>query len=286
MLLAKHSFQEITMSVHTQVKRISVPQLMSYKGEQKIASLTAYIAPIARLLDESMDMILVGDSTAMVGYAMPNTLSITVDQMAAHAAAVVRSTQRACIMVDMPFGSYQQSPQQAFENAARILAVSGADGVKIEGGIALAETVRFLVDRGVPVLGHIGLMPQYVNTMGGFKAQGMSEESAQRIYEDALAQEQAGAWGVVIEGVAESLARRITEKLAIPTIGIGASPHCDGQVLVTEDILGLTHGKIPKFARQYVDVGAVIRGAVQQYASDVRDGTFPGLENCFGVKKP
>ncbi len=273
------------MSVHSQAKRISVPQLMSYKGQKKIASLTAYTAPIARLLDESMDMILIGDSTAMVGYGLPNTLSITVDQMAAHAAAVVRSTRHACIMVDMPFGSYQQSPRQAFENAARMLAHGGVDGVKLEGGAPLAETVRFLVDRGIPVLAHVGLMPQYVNTMGGFKAQGMTEEAAQRIYDDALAMERAGAWGIVIEGVAESLGRRITEALSIPTIGIGASPHCDGQILVTEDILGLTDRSIPKFARQFADVGAVIRGAVEQYAKEVREGAFPGLENCFGVKK-
>ncbi|MGP1613663.1 MAG: 3-methyl-2-oxobutanoate hydroxymethyltransferase [Pollutimonas bauzanensis] len=274
------------MSVHSQAKRISVPQLMAYKGQQKIAALTAYIAPFARLLDDALDMILIGDSTAMVGYALPNTLSITVDQLAAHAGAVVRSTSHACVIVDMPFGSYQQSPQQAFANAAKMLAASGADGVKMEGGAALADTTRFLVERGIPVLAHVGLMPQYVNTMGGFKAQGMTDESAERILLDAVAHEQAGAFGVVLEGVAEALGRRITERLAIPTIGIGASPACDGQILVTEDILGLSGPRIPKFARQYSDVGAVIRSAVEQYASDVRQGVFPGLENCFGVKKP
>ncbi len=274
------------MSVHSQVKRISVPQLMAYKGHKKIAALTAYIAPFARLLDDALDMILIGDSTAMVGYGLPNTLSITADQLAAHAAAVVRSTSHACIIVDMPFGSYQESPQQAFTNAARVLAASGADGVKMEGGIALAETTRFLVDRGIPVLAHVGLMPQYVNTMGGFKAQGMSDESAERILQDARAHEKAGAFGIVLEGVAEALGRRITEELAVPTIGIGASPACDGQILVTEDILGLSGSRIPKFARQYSDVGVVIRSAVEQYAADVRDGTFPALENCFGVKKP
>ena len=162
------------MSVHTQAKRISVPQLMAYKGQKKIAALTAYSAPFARLLDEALDMILVGDSTAMVGYGLPDTLSITTEQMAAHAAAVVRSTRNVCVIVDMPFGSYQQSPQQAFASAAAMLAASGADGVKLEGGAVLAETTRFLVDRGIPVLAHVGLMPQYVNTMGGFKAQGMS----------------------------------------------------------------------------------------------------------------
>lgn len=273
------------MSVHTEVKRTSVPQIMACKGQRKITSLTAYTAPFARLLDDYLDMILIGDSTAMVGYNLPDTLSITLEQMAAHAAAVVRSTSRACIVVDMPFGTYQESPQQAFASAARMLALSGVDGVKLEGGVALAPTTQFLVERGIPVLAHVGLMPQYVHTMGGFKAQGMSEESAERIFQDALAHQKAGAFAVVLEGVAESLARRITDGLSIPTIGIGASPDCDGQILVTEDILGLSGERIPKFARQFADVGSMIRNAVEQYANEVRDGTFPGLENCFGVKK-
>jgi 3-methyl-2-oxobutanoate hydroxymethyltransferase len=273
------------MSVHSQTKRVSVPQLMAYKGQQKIAALTAYTAPFARLLDDALDMILIGDSTAMVGYGLPDTLSITVDQLAAHAAAVVRSTNHACIIVDMPFGSYQESPQQAFANAARMLAASGADGIKLEGGVAMAETTRFLVERGIPVLAHVGLMPQYVNTMGGFKAQGMTDESAERILQDAVAHELAGAFAVVLEGVAESLGRRITEVLAVPTIGIGASAACDGQILVTEDILGLSGDRIPKFAKQFADVGAMVRTAAERYASDVRSGNFPGLEHCFGVKK-
>ncbi|KAA0890752.1 3-methyl-2-oxobutanoate hydroxymethyltransferase [Pusillimonas sp. ANT_WB101] len=273
------------MSVHRQAKRISVPQLMAYKGERKIAALTSYSAPFARLLDEALDMILIGDSTAMVAYGLPDTLSFTVEQMAAHAAAVVRSTEHACIIADMPFGSYQQSPQQAFASAAHILAASGADGVKLEGGVTMAETTRFLVERGIPVLAHVGLMPQYVNTMGGFKAQGMTDESAERILQDAIAHQHAGAFGVVLEGVAEALGRRITETLDIPTIGIGASPACDGQILVTEDILGLSGDRIPKFARQFADIGSQIRLAVEQYANEVRDGEFPRLENCFGVKK-
>lgn len=278
-------FKEQDVSIHTDIKRISVPQLMACKGERKIASLTAYTAPFARLLDEHLDMILIGDSLAMVGYDMSSTLAITLEQMTAHAAAVVRSTQRACIIVDMPFGSYQESPQQAFKNAAHVLAQSGADGVKMEGGSALAPTTEFLVERGIPVLAHVGLMPQYMNTMGGFKAQGMTDESAERIYNDALAHEKAGAFGLVLEGVAEGLARRITQDVSIPTIGIGASPDCDGQVLVTEDILGLTAGRIPKFARQFADVGALISQAAGQYADEVRSGAFPTLENCFGVKK-
>jgi 3-methyl-2-oxobutanoate hydroxymethyltransferase len=258
---------------------------MACKGQQKIAALTAYSAPFARLMDDYLDLILIGDSTAMVGYNLPDTLSITIDQMAAHAGAVVRSTQHACITVDMPFGSYQESPQQAFRNAARLLASSGVSAVKMEGGAALAPTTQFLVERGVPVLAHVGLMPQYVNTMGGFKAQGMNEAAAERILQDALAHEAAGAFAIVLEGVAESVGRRVTQSLAIPVIGIGASPECDGQILVTEDILGLSGARIPKFARQFADVGSVVRAAVEQYATEVRQGTFPALENCFGVKK-
>lgn len=272
------------MSVHSEIKRRTVPELMAYKGSKKIVCLTAYIAPIARLIDPALDLILVGDSTAMVGYAMTDTLGITLQQMADHGAAVVRATQHACVVIDMPFGSYQVSPQQAFENAAFLLAHSGATAVKIEGGSPLADTTRFLAERGVPVLAHVGLMPQYVNTMGGFKAQGMSEEAAERILADAKAHQEAGAFAVVIEGVAESLGRHITEELAIPTIGIGASPACDGQVLVTEDILGLSGDRIPRFAKNFGDAASVIRDAAQAYADDVRSGDFPTLEHCFGVK--
>lgn len=273
------------MSVHVEIKRRTVPELMAYKGQKKIVCLTAYIAPIARLIDPALDLILVGDSTAMVGYNMPDTLSITLQQMADHGAAVVRATQQACIVIDMPFGSYQGSPQQAFESAAFLLSRSGATAVKIEGGAALAPTTRFLVERGIPVLAHVGLMPQYVNTMGGFKAQGMSAEAAERILADAKAHEEAGAFGVVIEGVAEALGQRITEQLRIPTIGIGASPACDGQVLVTEDILGLSGDRIPRFAKNYGDVASVIRDAAQRYADEVRGGDFPALAHCFGVKR-
>jgi 3-methyl-2-oxobutanoate hydroxymethyltransferase len=273
------------MSVHSQVARVTVPQLRAYKGERKIVALTAYIAPIARLLDDAVDMILVGDSTAMVGYALPDTLSITAQTMAAHAAAVVRATSHACVIVDMPFGSYQQSPHQAFASAAEMLAASGVSAVKLEGGRALADTTNFLVERGIPVLAHVGLMPQYVNTMGGFKAQGMDADTARRIVADARAHAEAGAFAIVLEGVAEALAGEITRELPIPTIGIGASPDCDGQILVTEDILGLSGERIPKFARRFADAGQLIRGAAEQYAKEVREGSFPALDNCFGVKK-
>lgn len=272
------------MSVQPQIKRLTIPQLQAMKGQQKIVSLTSYMAPFARILDEVVDFILIGDSTAMVGYAMPDTLSISVETMARHAKAVVNSTQRCAVVVDMPFGAAQESPQQAFRHAVTLLQ-SGADSVKIEGGAALAETTRFLVERGVPVLAHVGLMPQYVNTMGGYKAQGLSDEAAEQIYADAMAQAEAGAWGVVIEGTAEPLARRITESLSIPTIGIGASPACDGQVLVTEDILNLTPGQLPRFTQQFSDVAAAIREGVTAYAQGVREGCFPTLDHCFGVKR-
>ncbi len=273
------------MSVHSEIKRITVPQIKAMKGLDKIVCLTSYTAPFARILDEFVDLILIGDSTAMVGYNMENTLAITVEQMAAHAQAVVRSTQRACVVVDMPFGSYQESPEQAFRHAAYILQKSNASAVKMEGGAFLAETTRFLTERGIPVMAHVGLMPQYFNTMGGFKAQGLSEEMAERIYQDAIAQAQAGAFSIVIEGSAEALARRITANVAIPTIGIGASPQCDGQILVTEDILNLSGPRIPKFAKQFADVQATIRDGVKAYADEVRANTFPTLDNCFGVPK-
>jgi len=276
------------MSLHTDIKRITVPQLRAYKdanqGQRKIAALTAHNSAIARVIDEHLDMILVGDSTAMVAHGLPDTLSITVEQLTDHAAAVVRATRHACVVVDMPFGSYQVSPQQAFENAARMLAGSGASAVKIEGGAALADTVRFLVERGVPVLAHVGLMPQFVHTMGGYRAQGMNDESAALVRADARAHQAAGAFGVVLEGVAEPVAAALTQELAIPTIGIGASPACDGQILVTEDILGLTP-RPPRFAKRYADLDAAIGQAVARYADDVRTGRFPELAHCFGVKR-
>lgn len=273
------------MSVHADITRITIPQISAMKGSQKIVCLTAYSAPFARILDDYLDLILVGDSTAMVGYNMENTLSITVEQMAAHGLAVSCSTQRACVVIDMPFSSYQESKEQAFNNAAYLIKHSHAQAVKMEGGSFLAETTHFLTERGIPVVAHVGLMPQYLNTMGGFKAQGLQADVADRIYNDAIAHAQAGASAIVIEGSAESLAKRITENVTIPTIGIGASPACDGQILVTEDILNLTGSRIPKFAQQFADVQRVIREGVKAYADGVRQETFPTLNHCFGVKQ-
>jgi len=272
------------MSLHADVKRITVPQLCACKNQRKIVALTAHNSAIARVIDDYLDMILVGDSTAMVAYGLPDTLSITVEQLTAHAAAVVRATKQACVVVDMPFGSYQASPQQAFQNAARMLAGSGASAVKMEGGAALADTVRFLVERGVPVLAHVGLMPQFVHTLGGYRAQGMNEDSAAQVRADALAHQAAGAFGVVLEGVAEPVAAALSRELTMLTIGIGASPACDGQILVTEDILGLTP-RAPRFAKRYADLDAAIRAAVARYAEEVRAGEFPELAHCFGTKK-
>jgi len=274
------------VSIHQSVQRVTVPQLRACKGQRKIVALTAHNSVFASLMDEFLDFILIGDSTAMVAYGMPSTLAMTVEQVGAHTAAVVRGSSHACVIADMPFASYQRSPEQAFDNAAYLLATGGADAVKLEGGAVMAPTIEFLVQRGIPVLAHVGLMPQYVNTMGGYKAQGMDDAAAEIVRKDALAVEQAGAFAVVLEGVKHSVATDITGDLAIPTIGIGASPHCDGQILVTEDMLGLNGEKVPKFVKRYADMGSDVRQAIQRYADEVRAGKFPETQHCFGVKKP
>ncbi len=274
------------MSIHQSVQRVTVPQLMSRKGQRKIVALTAHNSVMAQLVDEFLDFILIGDSTAMVAYGLPNTLSITVEQIAAHSAAVARSTRHACVVADMPFGSYQKSCEQAFENAAYLLAQGHADAVKLEGGANMAPTIAFLTSRGIPVLGHIGLMPQHVHTMGGYKAQGMTDAAAQQLLADAQAVAQAGAFGVVIEGVKESVAAEITAEVTVPTIGIGASAACDGQILVTEDMLGLNGDRVPRFVKRYADLANEIKAAVQRYADDVRVGAFPEDKHCFGIKAP
>jgi len=271
------------MSIHTRSKRLTVPQLVAMKGQQKIVSLTAYTSHMARLMDPFVDFVLIGDSTAMVGYGRTSTLDMSLEEIIGHTRAVVASTRLACVIADMPFGSYQESPQQAYRNCAEVMARTGCDGLKLEGGKALAPTVEFLVQRGIPVMAHIGLMPQYVNVMGGFKAQGMNEATARAIEDDARAHLQAGAFSLLLEGVAEDLARRISDFSPMPTIGIGASPACDGQVLVTEDILGLGGEQVPRFVKQYADIGALIRQAIACFATEVRDGSFPESRHCYGV---
>jgi 3-methyl-2-oxobutanoate hydroxymethyltransferase len=274
------------VSIQNTISRVTIPQIMACKGQRKIVSLTAHNSVFASLLDEYLDFILIGDSTAMVAYGLPDTLSITVEQIAAHTAAVARGTRRVCVVADMPFGSYHESPEQAFRNAAFMLAHGMAQAVKLEGGEVMASTVEFLVKRGIPVLGHVGLMPQHVNTMGGYKAQGMDERTAKEVITDALAIEEAGAWGIVLEGVKEDVAAEISLKLRIPTIGIGASVHCDGQILVTEDMLGLNGDRVPRFVKRYADLATNVQAAVQRYADEVRAGSFPEAKHCFGVKKP
>lgn len=272
------------MSIHTAtVRRQTVPQFAARKGREKLVMLTAYTTPMARNMDAHVDALLVGDSLGMVVYGMDDTLGVTLDMMINHGRAVVRGTSQALVVVDMPFGSYHESPAQAMRNAARVLAETGAQAVKLEGGLEMADTIAFLEARGVPVLAHIGLMPQHKNRMGGFKAQGKEAGAADRIFDDALAVARAGAFGIVIEGVAEPLARRITEAVEVPTIGIGASPACDGQVLVSDDVLGLFDDYKPKFVKRYAELNEQIVSAVQQYAADVRSGAFPQIEHCFGA---
>jgi 3-methyl-2-oxobutanoate hydroxymethyltransferase len=272
------------MSVETRTKRITVPQIRAMKGDTPIVCLTAYTSLTAVLLDESVDLLLVGDSLGMVLYGMDSTLGVTLDMMIAHGQAVMRGSKRACVIVDLPFGSYQESKESAFRNAARVMKEVGCSGVKLEGGVEMAETIRFLAERGIPVLGHVGLLPQSVNTAGGFRSLGREEKEAAAIVEDAVAVADAGAFAMVIEGTVEPVARRITERVPVPTIGIGASPTCDGQILVTEDVVGLFSDFKPKFVKRYAELGAGIADAGRAYAEEVRARRFPGLEHCFGTR--
>ncbi|MEK9645686.1 MAG: 3-methyl-2-oxobutanoate hydroxymethyltransferase, partial [Alphaproteobacteria bacterium] len=265
--------------------RITAPELAARKGGEPIAILTAYTSPIAQILDEHVDCLLVGDSLGMVVYGLDTTLAVTLDMMINHGAAVVRGSHHACVVVDMPFGSYQESPEQAYRNAARIMQETGCDAVKLEAGVALAPTIQFLAQRGVPVMGHVGLMPQSVNTYGGFRVQGKDTAAARQVIDDARAVADAGAFSIVVEGVMEPVAREITHVVPVPTIGIGASAECDGQVLVTEDLSGLFSDFTPKFVKRYADLGAELGRAAAAYAEDVRARRFPAAEHCFGAPK-
>jgi len=271
------------MSTHAQARRATIRDVA--KGGTPSVWLTCYTASMARFLDPHVDVLLVGDSLGMVLYGYPSTLPVSLETMIQHGAAVVRGSQTALVVVDMPFASYQESPAQAFRNAARVLAETGCAAVKLEGGSEMAETVHFLAQRGVPVCGHIGLTPQSVNSFGGFRTQGKEEAEATRILADAHAIADAGAFSVVIEGTLEPLARRITEAIKIPTIGIGASAACDGQVLVTEDVLGLFADFTPRFVKRYANLGENVATAAAAYAEDVRARRFPGPEHCFGMGK-
>lgn len=265
-------------------KRISVPAIKARKGGETLVCLSAYTVPMAQQLDPYVELMVVGDSVGMVFYGLDSTMAVTLDTMILHGAAVVRGSERACIIVDMPFGTYQESPVQAFRNASRVMAQTGCSAVKIEGGIEMAETIRFLTERGVPVMGHIGLMPQSVQTAGGYGARGKSRDQVERLLADAKAVDEAGAFAMVIESVIEPVARDITAQVSAVTIGIGASPACDGQTLVTEDLVGLFSDFTPPFVKRYANLGPEIGKAAKAFAEDVRAHRFPGPEHCFRVK--
>ena len=269
-------------------KRLTVPGIRDHKkdGETKepLVMLTAYTARQAQLLDAHCDMLLVGDSLGQVIYGLDSTVPVTLDMMANHAAAVVRGSYHSVVVVDMPFGAYEASPQQAFESASYLLKQSGAAAVKLEGGQAMAETVSFLNQRGIPVMGHVGLTPQAVNVLGGYMARGRNDAEAQKIVTDAKALDDAGAFAIVIEGVVEPIAIAATEAVSCPTIGIGASAKCDGQVLVTEDMLGMFE-RVPRFVKKYNNIAEIIEETAATYAAEVRERSFPGEEQTYQPNK-
>ena len=256
------------------------PDLRARKGQAPLVVLTAYTTPMARLVDAHCDIALVGDSVGMVLHGLPSTLGVTMEMMILHGRAVTRGLQRAMAVIDMPFGSYEESPAQAFANAARLMVETGAAAVKLEGGARMAETIAFLTQRGVPVMAHIGLTPQAVNTLGGYKVVGREAE-ADRVLQDGLAVEAAGAFAVVLEKVPASLAGRLTQSLSIPTIGIGAGVDCDGQVLVVDDMLGTFTEFRPRFVHRYAELGKTADEAIAAYAADVRARRFPAPEHGY-----
>ncbi|MFD1798076.1 3-methyl-2-oxobutanoate hydroxymethyltransferase [Paracoccus aurantiacus] len=264
--------------------RLTPVDIQRRKSGPPVVCLTAYTTPMARLVDQSCDLVLVGDSLGMVLHGLPSTVGVTMQMMILHGQAVARGITQACLVVDMPFGSYEAAPDQAFRNAAQIIAETGCQAVKLEGGAHMAETVRFLVDRGIPVMGHVGLTPQSVNALGGYKVQGRGKE-AERVARDAAMLEQAGAFAVVLEKLPAELGTRITAEIGVPTIGIGAGAGCDGQILVLDDMLGLFADFRPKFVRRYAEMGLTAAEAIAAYAEDVRAGRFPGPEHSFSESR-
>ena len=265
------------------MKRLTVPAIRRAKGQTPLVMLTAYTVRTAQLLDPHCDLLLVGDSLGQVVYGLPSTVPVTLDMMAAHGAAVVRGSYHAVVVIDMPFGSYEASCEKAFESAAWLLKQTGAAAVKLEGGAAMASTVRFLSERGIPVMGHVGLTPQAVNTLGGYGARGRTPEEAKKIVNDGRAIADAGAFAIVVEGVVEPIAIELTRTVDCPTIGIGASAQCDGQVLVAEDMLGL-FDRTARFVKRFDDLAGRISAAVETYAADVRSRSFPGPEQVYAPK--
>lgn len=273
------------MSATGAEKRVTPPDIRARKGGKPIVMLTAYTTPVARMVDRHCDIALVGDSVGNVVHGLPSTLPVTLDMMVLHGQAVARGLSSAMLVVDMPFGTYEEGPEQAFRNCARVMRETGAAAIKLEGGVHMAATVAFLTQRGVPVMGHVGLTPQAVHSLGGYRVQGRGDKAA-RVMDDAVALSQAGAFSIVLEKIPATLAERITATVPVPTIGIGASPACDGQVLVTDDMLGLYTDFLPKFVRRYADLGAAADKAIAAYAADVRARSFPGPEHLFGDADP
>ena len=273
------------MSVSGTVRQRMPADIRSMKGGAPIVCLTAYTTPVAKLVDGHCDLVLVGDSVGMVLHGLPSTLGVTMEMMILHGQAVARGLSRALMVIDMPFGSYEESPAEAFRNAARLMAETGAGAVKLEGGAHMAETIAFLVTRGIPVMAHLGLTPQSVNTLGGYKVQGRGAD-ADRLRADARAVSKAGAFSVVLEKVPAALADTITAETAIPTIGIGAGAGCDGQVLVIDDMLGLFTDFRPKFVKRFGELGAEAEVAVAAYAAEVRARAFPAAEHSFKEDAP
>lgn len=273
------------MSSHTENQRKTVRDIAAAKGGTPLVCLTAYTAPIAELLDDRCDVLLVGDSVGMVVHGLPSTVGVTLEMMILHGQAVMRRSKRAFVVVDMPFGSYEASVEQAFLNASRVMRETGCQAIKIESGVYASETVRHLVQRGIPVMAHVGLRPQATNVDGGFRAKGRTKAERDQVLAEAMAADEAGCFAMVIEGVARDLAEQITANVACPTIGIGASAACDGQILVVDDLLGMFDWT-PKFVRRYGAVRAEIENAIDQYAEDVRSRAFPGPKETYSIKPP
>lgn len=272
------------MSAHLQARRLSVPDLKSRKGGVPIVALTAYTSYMARLVDEVADLILIGDSLGMVAHGYGSTVPVTLDMMIMHGKAVVNATQKALVAVDLPFGAYEMNAEQAFQTSVRVLKETGCTAVKVEGGARMADTIHFLVTRGIPVIGHIGLAPQSIHVLGSFKAQGRDEADWPTHINDAKAVDDAGAFAMVVEAVAEPLAQEITKTVSCPTIGIGASNQCDGQILVLEDMLGLTE-RVPKFVRLYAHLKENITQALDAYATDVKCRKFPSEAQTYTIQR-
>ncbi|PID35228.1 MAG: 3-methyl-2-oxobutanoate hydroxymethyltransferase [Rhodobacterales bacterium] len=271
------------MSASAQVTALTPSDIRARKGGTPLVALTAYTTPMAQMMDDHVDIVLVGDSVGMVLHGLPDTLGVTMEMMCLHGAAVRRGLRKPLLVIDMPFGSYEESPQQAFRNAARLMRETGADAVKLEGGVSMADTIAFLTARSIPVMAHVGLTPQAINTLGGYKVQGRGKDR-DRVLADAHAVARAGAFAVVLEKLPVGLSNEITEALSIPTIGIGASATCDGQVLVVDDMLGLFTAFKPKFVKRFATLGADGEEAIRAYAAEVRARRFPAPEHVFSDK--